>query len=291
MSISDFNYDTIYYRVIDRDPVNSTYHYDLEEMEIMTTGHGIVKLTTSQFEFDDINRVGRWLYLGKTIRRIKIPPESNVVLNTPFSQGGCYSYGSHCVELLDILTVEDFLHLLVSHPQAEDVDLHIAYHHFSHPVALPRSLYSLNVTHCTFSPVAWPADLQCLTVIGNGEKWNLEIKHLNLKRLYLVNFEFDETHFPIHCDDISLSNCIIFSSFFAETTQSISCSDCLVAHVKFPSTTTLFANASVLEDCLLPIKNQILVGPLSWQCEILNSQIHPNDETSHTPSTPHNTDN
>ena len=271
--MNDFDYNAIYYRVIDRDPENSRYNYDLEEMEIITTRIGVVKSAETHFEFDDMNGVAQWLYLGTKVRCLKIPVGSNILYNKSFSQGGCYRYSSDCVELLDILELEDFLGLLASNPHTQDVALHIAHHKFSGNVQLPTSLYSLNLTHCDFSQLKPPLHLHLLTIIADGEDWSWNFKHLSLMRLCLIGFEFENVQFP-QCHEISLSSCIIFSSVFGDDTESMSCSHCLMSHVSFPREAKLFASACVLEDCVLPIQNNVSVGSISWQCELLNSRTH-----------------
>lgn len=97
-----FDHERIYYRVVG-DEKASGYSYSRGEAAIMATGEGVVIASQPLFEFDDLERVGRWLHLGTSIRRLRIPTEAQVVRSRPMSQGGCYTYRADRVELLEIL--------------------------------------------------------------------------------------------------------------------------------------------------------------------------------------------
>lgn len=137
----------IYYRVLG-DESASNYIYSQGEPAIMATGEGLVVSSQPLFEFDELEWVGRWLHLGTHIRRLRIPPEAQVVRSRPMSQGGCYSYRADRVELLDILP--DYIALMQAYDATQTTPQILNFQGYIFPsnFQFPKCVRMLNLQDC-----------------------------------------------------------------------------------------------------------------------------------------------
>lgn len=136
-----------YYRVIG-DEKASGYCYSQGEPAIMATGEGLCVASQPLFEFDELEWVGRWLHLGQKIRRLRIPPEAQVVRSRPMSQGGCYMWRADRVELLDILPDYAALMPVYDATQTTARVLNFQDYLFPSDFRFPKRVHILNLQNC-----------------------------------------------------------------------------------------------------------------------------------------------
>lgn len=160
-----FDFDRIYYRVLGTRP---GYIYNQDEPTIVAAGQGLVTAARPIFEFDDLDDVGRWLFLGDRVRRLRVPREATVVRNRPMSQGGCYTWSADRIELLEIVDIAG----LMQEYRAAEVEpwvLHIAAYEFPEGFRFPASVRRLIFTGClACAPLGLPAAVEQLSVWGSA---------------------------------------------------------------------------------------------------------------------------
>jgi hypothetical protein len=157
--------DRVFYRVIGGNA--KRYAYTDGEPEIMELGAGRQKAERPIFEFESLQSIGAWLFLGNRVRRLRVPPGVPVVRNQPMSQGGCYSFASDEVELLDVV---DFPALMRELDATDDENdeiglLHFERFDFPSGFAFPKRVSWLILDRCfSVAPLAFPAKLDRLAL-------------------------------------------------------------------------------------------------------------------------------
>ena len=160
-----FDFDRTYYRVLGTRP---GYIYNQDEPTIVATAQGLVTDARPIFEFDDLDDVGRWLFLGDRVRRLRVPREAMVVRNRPMSQGGCHTWSADRIELLEIVDIAG----LMQEYRAAEVEpwvLHLDAYEFPAGFRFPTGVDFLLLEGClACAPLELPARLERLSVSGSA---------------------------------------------------------------------------------------------------------------------------
>lgn len=160
----DFDHGAVYYRVIGED---SGYLYRTGELEEMTHGHGRLVADCARYEFDGPDLIGKWLSLGRRVRRLRVPPTATVERNRPFSQGGCYTFSASEVELLDII---DYSQLMLEIEAACD-DAFISLHRIELPPGFrfPKKAWLISLSDVlAVEPLLFPRQLSILRLFDSA---------------------------------------------------------------------------------------------------------------------------
>ena len=156
-----FDFDRVYYRVIG---TRDGYIYNSGEPEIIAGGAGLVTYRRPYFEFDDLEGIGSWLYLGEQIRRIRVPRDAAVVVNQPMSQGGCYRWSADRIELLDVIDRAALIREMVE-ADAAPHNLHFSGEELPAGLRLPRRVGCLAFVGClSCAPLELPREVFWLRV-------------------------------------------------------------------------------------------------------------------------------
>ena len=185
MSSGSFDHEATYYRVIGNG--NKGYAYSEGEPTVMETASGHQRAQGPIFEFDSLSKIGNWLYLGNRVRRLRVPVGARVVRNEPMSQGGCYTFGSDRIELLDVVDFATLMRELDATKQTTSV-LHLESYEFSADFSFPERVSWLILDRClAVAPLAFPSSID---------------------RLALWNCALAIARFPERIDELEASNCL-----------------------------------------------------------------------------------
>lgn len=139
----DFDHDALYYRVLGDG--GDYVHRDREPEQIA----GDAPAHDHPFyEFDDLRRVGRWLFLGDRVLVLRVPPDAQVEENHPMSQGGCMAYSASRIEKLGVLSMAELMRTYDA-AGLRPSTLHLAHQTFDDALTLPaRGVEGLYLDHC-----------------------------------------------------------------------------------------------------------------------------------------------
>ncbi len=140
------------------------YAYRPGEPEILAAGAGLATAPRPHFEFDPLETIGQWLFLGGRVRRLRVAPDAIVERNTPMSQGGCHRWSADRIELLEIL---DLAALMPEFDRAGVTPefLHIAHYELPPRFQFPTRARSILLTHClACDPLELPRELERLEI-------------------------------------------------------------------------------------------------------------------------------
>lgn len=152
-----FDHDGVYYRAVGEGVKD--YGYRAGEPERMATGRGLVRAESPYFEFDPADRIGARLYLGRQVRRLRVPPDAVVARNVPMSQGGCYTFSADRVELLEIVEFAELMREL-DRAGVEAGIVHLARHELPAGFRFPARSTGVILDGClACDPLDFPAAL------------------------------------------------------------------------------------------------------------------------------------
>lgn len=158
----EFDHDQVYYRVLGGP--HPYYAYTKGEPEQMANGQGRLTSAEPVYQFELLEKIGNWLFLGDRVRRLRVPRSARVVKNRPMSQGGCYSFSADQVELLDIIDFATLMELLDASPDPARI-LNIERYEIPAGFAFPRGLEILILDRClSVTPLAFPDGLHRLAL-------------------------------------------------------------------------------------------------------------------------------
>lgn len=159
-----FDHSQIYYRVLGGP--HPYYAYTEGEPEQMANGRGRLASAEPVYQFERLEKIGQWLFLGDRVRRLRVPRTARVIENRPMSQGGCYSFSADQVELLDELDFATLMKLLDASPSPARL-LHIERYELPAGFAFPRGLSIVILDRClSVTPLAFPDGLHRLALWG-----------------------------------------------------------------------------------------------------------------------------
>lgn len=159
-----FDFDRAYYRVIG---TRDGYIYNAGEDAVIASESGLVTHARPYFEFEDLKGVGSWLHLGDRVRRLRVPRGATVVINRPFSQGGCYTWSADRVELLDVLDRTALIQEMAE-AGAEPSCLFLHEYEFPAGFRFPARVGTLILRGClACEPLEFPASVFRLAIWGS----------------------------------------------------------------------------------------------------------------------------
>ncbi len=187
-----------YYRVVH---ARDGYMSDAEES--FDPSSGLARSDFTDLEFETLEGVGRWLFLGTEIQSLRIPEDANIELNSPMGQGGCYAYSSDKFQVLEALSIADWLTRL---PERYEGSLHVR------DIELPLILRF---------PSCWSLQLENLAINATDcfreEVDAIRLHHVSfanktglpgrLKELRLLGVDPGDLVFPETLTSLSLDHC------------------------------------------------------------------------------------
>ncbi len=220
----NFDHDKVYYQVIQ---IRAGYEADAEATRIIAEESGFLHSDRPVFEFESLEGIGAWLFLGSSIRRLKIPRGAEVILNSPTGQGNCYRYSSDSVELLEIIDITELLNEMTA---LQDVQLilNIADYKIPDGFVFPPGTFALHLNRCHLpSRFTWPVNTTMFSLadcttdrfsivppaslsnisIAGGDLFDCDIRIENRGRLHLSRSLLTDLMIIGNAESVSFHDC------------------------------------------------------------------------------------
>lgn len=213
----DFDFDALYYRVLGKD---DGYIFRAGEPEAIAADPPAHE--RPYYEFDDLESLGSWLFLGDRVLVLRVPRGARVEENRPMSQGGCMKYSASRIERVGVLSLAELMRTYDA-AGVRPRGLHLARQRLGDDLRLPAcGADGLNLSHCSGSvdlsgvswrvclwksPIdvlAWPAALTELSVSDGELRGALPaLRSLSLSGVSLVDLTV-----PADARNVELFRCV-----------------------------------------------------------------------------------